>query len=87
VDEAMISCSIAERQRDVAEAQLQLAAQEKVTALVHLSELASALHDRANAEDQQVRFTCWPEIILSNFRLVLAQVLWNGFLCLCWTDV
>lgn len=71
VDEAMISFSIAERQRDVAEAQLQLAAQEKVTALVQLSELTAALHDKTNTQEQQVCFVFFLQpLLLQQLRLI-----------------
>jgi hypothetical protein len=57
-DEAMIAMRIAEAARDDAEAQLQAAAQEKVAALVHLSELSSLLHAHKASYCTRVRILC-----------------------------
>lgn len=54
-DEAMINMRYAEEARDVAEAQLLTAAQEKVAALVHLSELSSLLHSHNSWQPARVR--------------------------------
>lgn len=57
-DEAMIKCNVAEKQRDDAEAQLAIAAQEKVAALLHLSELTSRLHDRGDERSASAWVCC-----------------------------
>lgn len=53
-DEAMVNMRIAESARDASEMALQRCAQEKVAALVHLSELNTALHLRANSAGAEV---------------------------------